>query len=347
MDILQSAFDEEFIRMAKEDASEQELELLLDSIPESIENILSNLPKDLLVRIKKQAPEKLEKDRKFHDEFVIRNYNRWKTAFDLLDLEIAVAMEAGDELNRRIRPDVSKNNDLLFDVLVRLQARGCLISQEISSLLKNGYPDGAHARWRALHEVNVISKFIAKNGTEAAKRYNDYEFVESFKGANQLNKHESKLNAKGFTEKEICDFENWYRQAKDKYGKDFKNPYGWANIFLQKNRVFFSDLEKEVGLEHWRPYYKWASQNIHTTVNSLRNMLGLSESKEDVLLVGPSNSGMSEPGHSTAISLMQITITLLTQRVNIDSVIFMKILSSLSKEIGNEFLQVDKNLNQE
>ncbi|MFS4688338.1 DUF5677 domain-containing protein [Klebsiella quasipneumoniae subsp. similipneumoniae] len=74
---------------------------------------------------------------------------------------------------------------------------------------------------------------------------------------------------------------------------------------------------KDVNLEHMRPYYKWASQNIHTGSKAMRNRLGLCETNEDILLVGQSNSGMTDQ-HATAINLVQVTVSLLFLKPNID-----------------------------
>jgi hypothetical protein len=63
--------------------------------------------------------------------------------------------------------------------LVKLHARACLISAEILSLLRSGHASGAHARWRALHEVAVIADFLASGDSDLARGYLLYEHVES------------------------------------------------------------------------------------------------------------------------------------------------------------------------
>jgi hypothetical protein len=109
----------------------------------------------------------------------------------------------------------------LFDVLVRLHAKACLISQEITCLLKNGFADGAHARWRALHETIITSMFLSKNGRDAVERYLYHELVES-KGADQHRKYQSRLNAIGLSDKEFDDLKAEYARVIDRYGKDWR-----------------------------------------------------------------------------------------------------------------------------
>ncbi len=256
--------------------------------------------------------------------------------------QIEIAIEAGESFNDRVRPQAALNGDLLFDLLVRLHAKGCLISKEILSLLKNGYADGAHARWRALHELSVTARFLAVHGKGAAQRYIDHEFVEAYKGALQLNKYKSRLNVSGFSIEELGQFKSKYDAAIECYGKDFGKPYGWAATFLRTGNQTFFDLEEAVGLDHWRPYYKWASQNIHANVKAIRNSLGLSEAVRDMLQVGPSNSGMTDPAHSTSISLSQLTCTLLFSVPNLDGIVLTKILLLLSDEIGDAFVKCNE-----
>jgi hypothetical protein len=108
-----------------------------------------------------------------------------------------------------------------------------------------------------------------------------------------------------------------------------------------EKRATFAALEEAVNLDHWRPYYKWASQNVHANVKAIKNSLGLCEAVDDVLQVGPSNSGMTDPAHSTAISLSQLTCTLLFSATNIDGIVITKILLSLSDEIGGELVSCE------
>jgi hypothetical protein len=95
-----------------------------------------------------------------------------------------------------------------------------------------------------------------------------------------------------------------------------------------------------------RPYYKWASKNTHATHDGLYPILGLSEAKEEILLVGQSNSGMTVPAHSLALSLMQVTAVLLNEEIkydvscSLDTLVTMKLIKKLEVDIGNLFLEL-------
>lgn len=339
MDLLQKSFDKAIQELAESAGSEEELEKLANALPERITEALALLPQEILASIKKTAEDGLAERRAIHTGFVERNCVRWKEGFDLLELLVEVAVEAGECFNKRARPEAVLKSDITFDIVVRLHAKGCLICKEILVLLMNGYADGAHARWRALHEISVTAMFLEKHGADATQRYLDHEFVEAYKGASQLNEYESRINEAGFSQAELAEFKKHYNTVIDIYGKEFNKPYGWAQPFLPKGNQTFFSLEKAVGLDHWRPYYKLASQNIHANVKTIRHSLGLSESSEDILQVGPSNSGMIDPAHSTAISISQLTCTLVCMSPNLDDLVAVKMLLSLSDETGEALVR--------
>ena len=86
---------------------------------------------EMLSSIRVQAKKGLAERRRLCAKFVKRNFKRWQEAFDLFELHIELATEAGELFNDRLRPEASESEDILFDVLVRLHAKGCLVSKEI------------------------------------------------------------------------------------------------------------------------------------------------------------------------------------------------------------------------
>ena len=93
-----------------------------------------------------------------------------------------------------------------------------------------------------------------------------------------------------------------------------------------------------------RPYYKWASQNIHSGSKAMRNRLGLCEAKDDILLVGQSNSGMTDPAHATAISLFQITTAVLCLQPTFDHLVLIQLISDYEKDVGDTFLKISQSI---
>lgn len=312
-----------------------------------IESVIADITSETVALMKKSllvsSENMLFKRRQLAKEFVERNFNRWSSAFDILETHIVICTEAGEEFNNSYRQKAIDENNLVFDLVVRHHARACHISEEILCLLKNGYADAAHARWRALHEVTATAMFIAKHGQECAERFYFHDIIDSYDGMIEHKKHEDRLQEKGPTYEEIDDCKIEYNKLINRYGKKYADHYGWASyLFPKHKKVGFAAIEKDVGLDHMRPYYKWASQNIHSGSKGMRNRLGLCEATEDILLVGQSNSGITDPAHAMAISLSQITITLLTLEPTLDHIVLMKIIGDFEKQIGDTFLEIDK-----
>lgn len=308
-----------------------------------IGNVTPNAVRLIKSRLVESATKMLKEHRKLARGFETRNAKRWAKAFDLLETHIVICTEAGDEFNSSYRPKAVIENDLVFDLVVRHHARACHIAQEIMCLLKSGFADAAHARWRALHEVNVTAMFIAKHGHDCAERFYFHDIVDSYDGMIEHKKYEDRLQAKAPSQEDIDSSKVEYDKLLVRYGKKFGDHYGWASyLFPNHHRVSFTAIEKDVGLDHMRPYYKWASQNIHAGSKGMRNRLGLSEAQKDVLLVGQSNSGMADPAHSTAISLSQITCTLLMLNPTLDHIVVMKIADEFQEDVGRAFLEAER-----
>lgn len=85
-----------------------------------------------------------------------------------------------------------------------------------------------------------------------------------------------------------------------------------------------------------------ASHNVHANPKAVFFKLGLCPRGQDILLAGPSNSGLAEPGHGTAVSLGQITVALLGIEPNIDRLVVCTLLMTLVQEIGEEFIATQK-----
>ena len=111
---------------------------------------------------------------------------------------------------------------------------------------------------------------------------------------------------------------------------------------IGKNRPTFRDIEEKVRLDHLRPFYKMASHNVHANPKGIFFRLCLYPTSQDILLAGPSNTGLADPGHETAISMGLITVTLLNIQPNIDRLVICNILMKLENEIGEEFIAVHR-----
>lgn len=345
MDSFQNIFKEMLDKAAKkanENLSEDEMTLYLDSLASDfINETIPEIADAIVLSLNKESENHLKLIKSYEDGFVYRNIERWKSGFNALEILIITCSEIGEDFNSANRDRTTRENNVKFDTLVRLHARACHISSEILWLLKGGFADGAHARWRALHEVVVTALFLSTHENELSIRYRQHEVVESYKGMTQYNHYEPRLNIVKFSEEELIECKLAYDELLGKYGQEFKTSYGWAAKVLNNKKPNFFNLEEAVDLDHLRPYYKWASQNIHANAHGINSKLGLAEAKEDVLLAGASNSGMTDPAQLTALSLSQISVGLLTMYSNMDSLITQYVIKKLSADIGELFWEAN------
>ena len=87
-----------------------------------------------------------------------------------------------------------------------------------------------------------------------------------------------------------------------------------------------------------------ASSNVHANVHGSYFRLGLDDETVNVLLAGPSIYGLADPGQSTGISLCQVTAALLGTKPNMDSVVLLKTIIRLERELCELFVQVHREL---
>lgn len=124
-----------------------------------------------------------------------------------------------------------------------------------------------------------------------------------------------------------------------RFGKSFAGDYGWAEGALKKKDPTFRDIECSVEMSHMRPFYKMASHNVHANPKGIFFKLCLHSKNSDVLPIGPSVFGLADPGHGTAISILQATTTLLTIEPNMDCLVVCDVLRRFANKAGEAFLK--------
>ena len=318
----------------------------LDQYPTNeLESSVDDIANLILARIKKDASSGLKRHRRDRKGFEKRLNERWKSPLDLLDLVIALSTEAGTEFNQKFRNEAVGSGDAVLEALTRLHARGCQVSGEVLALLHAGFADGAHARWRSLHEMAVVASLIQQHGQELAERYLLHETIQQYKLACEYQKYFDRLNDEPPSKENSDQLKVQRDKLIARFGEAFNGDYGWASSAIGSNRPTMSDIEQHVQLDHMRPYYRMASDNVHPNSHGAYFRLGLhSSQQEEVLLAGPSNLGLADPGHSTAISLLQLTTALLATESALDRVVTMKMLAELTGEVRETFLKVHQEL---
>lgn len=314
---------------------------LQDRIHYIIEKYFDYCSKDEFTKIIEDASDKVRKKHEEMDEFYVKLETRWGKAIDLLEIFWHLSIDSGQNLTDEYHKTASVNQDLVFLTLKMLHGRACLVTGEIVTLLRNGYPDGAMARWRTLYEILVISDFIKKHGNDTAQRYLEFEQIEEYQGLEDYQKYAEKLNKKTLSSEELATIEAIIQPLKEKYGKLIRNRYGWAvfDLNLPKNQSpSFKKIVEQSDYSHYYPYYTWASYSIHSNPKGLTLVLGQPRYQKKVILAGPSDAaGIVEPGMITGITILQINLNFLSISVTLPRLIQMKTMSLLEKRIKDDF----------
>jgi len=309
-------------------------------LPQVLESATYDLAGKILADLKRRWPAYSREQRRDLSTFRKRLYDRWKIPLEALRMLVTMSRELGDSVNREIRPlpDAAKRRHLI-DVLARSHARTCQIAEEILALLEAGFSDGAMARWRTMHEIAVVASFIAANGEDLAERYVLHQAVESNRAAEEYQKCQPRLGYEPLAEKELKAVKKAYDAVIAKYGPEFaKGDYGWAGHHLGKTKPTFKEIEAAVHIDHFRAHYRLASHNVHANPKGVFFALGMLPESQ-VLLAGPSNAGLADPGHGAAISLSRVTAALvgLQQPPTLDNNVALLMIVQLVDEIGEAF----------
>jgi hypothetical protein len=318
-------------------------------LPELVEKLIEDEPKKLLATLQRHWKSEYKRHRRDEQGFRRRLQSRWGVPIQQLRMLLTIAQEFGDAVNNDLRCGDMGDGAHLIDVLTRLHARACQITSEVECLLAGGFSDGAMARWRSLHEVAVVAQFISKHGAECAERYTYHQFVGSKKAANNYQRCQERLGYESMTQEELEVIGKSYRFVLDRYGAAFREQYGWARPYLsisERNQVKFSHIEEAVGVDHLRAHYQMASHNVHANPKGVFFKMGLIAESE-VLLAGASNAGLTEPGHATALSLIQASSVLMKLNLNLDSVVMVKVMMMLADEIGKNLLTASEQLDRD
>jgi len=160
-------------------------------------------------------------------------------------------------------------DDIVLDVLFENTKKSFIIFQEIVCLIQSQFFSGAYGRWRSLHELLVISLFIKKHGKECAIDYIKSISLQQKHAFDIYLEHQGKFpESERFTNDEKEHIEELFNDIEDS-----KDSYKWSSNCLQKHS--FANIEKDIGFEHLRTFYKMSSMLLHGNITFPPESIGL------------------------------------------------------------------------
>lgn len=295
----------------EEGASKEKVEEFIESgaITTMYQEVVKIIADSALKTIEEIMYEKVFEERAYTNEFLARMEQKWGKAFVASEALYICVMESSEEYIKFVAEQTKKQKDdriPIYNALIQIHARACQEYLEILCLCKNGFADGAYARWRSLYELSIISDFIRKNGKEIA--------ISFLKAADTEDRYE------------------WARCA-----KCFKN-------FPKDKYITFSLIQKQCdrSTTEWRKQYNLSNQLVHASPQGTIYRLG-AKTDITILSAGHSDYGVTMPMVQSAITLVCITADLFTIYQHGDSLASMMAFHKWISKIKNYYNEVEKN----
>ncbi len=340
-DIFDTAISE--VRTEFSGTDEEFNEEINGKLPELIQ-ILGDTFKSTLTKLYEDSI--LEELRGKEKKYIDNLFEDYKKGFDYLQIFIDLNKYCGkrilEEYEKKQQNSESKKDFLLF----RIQSRACQIATEIQTLLRYGYPDGAIARWRTLHEMSVIFLVLVDQPIELTEMFTDYEVIEKLRRAKDFEEQRDKLGWPPIEKEQLERLIEFKNNVTIKYGKEFLRSYGWTLNLLPKGKRNFKELEKLVHLDYMRPFYSWSNDNVHSGAGGLISRLGQIERGKTSYLgfAGPSFYGLADPAQFTTTSLYSITSRILDLHDDLESQIINSLLDDINSVVKSEFFDAQLRL---
>lgn len=240
----------------------------------------------------------------------------WGVAFQAYDAVAYASYELGASWAEGHQ---SPARPLVWSTLLDLHSRACLVASEIAALHRTGFPAGATARWRSLHELAVIALVLQGADEEITERYRDREAIEHHEDAKEYQSHASALGYSPLSDDELRLLSERHDAVVAKWGKAIKAPNGWALPLAPGfGSVGVGKLEEIAGVEHLAPFYLLGNHAVHggPRASSLQRVEinGVQYRTPGATVFGD----IAETAHGALISLHQVNCALLSERCRTD-----------------------------
>lgn len=280
---------------------------------------------EFLLRLDAAANEDRPSVNRDNASFRSRLHDYYGEGFDQLELVHSAALEVADWAAKEIRQvqaEDPEHNELAeyYSVMQGLVSRGLLAYAEVCWLLRGGFPHGAYARARTMHEVWVAAAILAQysgpHGThpELVERYVVHHQVFSRSIADALT-GTGILDEDFFSEEVLSSLDSQHEALIGEYGKAFKRMWGWAAPLFPDGSVSLFKLGSLIAPE-MNYFYAAASVHVHAGSEGLWGSQ-IEIGNEKVLLDGPIDFGLEVPARlATAfiLGIMEVAVPSVIER---------------------------------
>lgn len=318
---------------------------------EAMEILTEDGPPQVAAALKADGPRMLAERRRLDRGFEKRLRQRWGSALDLYYMVAVACQEVGAEGYQEANQCDEGGDDerALLEAVSGLQARACRQSLEVLSLLEAGFPKAAHAVSRSMHEGAVVASVLTEYGStpehsDIGLRFLLFDHISNLMDAEEHKRYAERINHEPFTDQEMAALRATKAAVLERF-PDLDRKMGWAGDLPGLRKRTFEELEVIAGIDHLRPYYTWASHEVHAYPKGVRlNQSGLDGDLWK--LAGRTNAGLADPAQGALIALNQVTASMLTVPgvASPSRIVASRAAMALLDEACEEFVRIEREL---
>lgn len=318
---------------------------------EALEILTEDGPPQVAAALKADGPRMLAERRRLDRGFEKRLRQRWGSALDLYYMIAVACQEVGAEGYQEANQCDEGGDDerALLEAVSGLQARACRQSLEVLSLLEAGFPKAAHAVSRSMHEGAVVASVLTEYGStpehsDIGLRFLLFDHITNLMDAEEHQRYAERINHELFTDQEMAALRTTKAAVLERF-PDLDRKMGWAGDLPGLRKRTFEELEVIAGIDHLRPYYTWASHEVHAYPKGVRlNQSGLDGDLWK--LAGRTNAGLADPAQGALIALNQVTASMLTVPgvASPSRIVASRAAMALLDEACEEFARIEREL---
>ena len=308
LELLNTVLQQRVEELGADGLSDSEI---IDKISElKIENALMNvsavMASDTVAMMESTMYERVLEERAKAAQFIAHNEQIWGKGFVASEALYIVSLELAQTFNDYVaslpQEDIS-DKQFQYAALCAIHGRACQQFLEILHLLKNGFADGAYARWRSIYELSVIAEFISKNDEDVAKAYCEAANTED-------------------------DYHDWAKAA----------PF-----FANNRHVSFDNIKRKCTAQNdvWRGQYKLSNKVVHASPQGTFGRLANGPGLEHFIPVGHSDYGLAMPAVNSAISLSIISTYFFNSIPYGDGLVFIQTIQKWTEVIRKYYSEIE------
>lgn len=164
----------------------------------------------------------------------------------------------------------------------------------------------------------------------------------------EYQRYAERLGYTPYTEDDVRNAQEAVERLRVRYGKAYLGTYGWAAAALagggnglRRKPPTFADVERDVELDHMRPWYRMASHPTHANPKGITFTPDVLAGRR-VLLAGPGATGLAAAGECSLVSLCQVTTTLITYKFGESAPLILGVLMHIADDAQEAFASTQR-----